>query len=161
MANYDRQDFERDLLLCSCPSIHCSIAQIWRQTPLIKDVLNPASYTVDLSLSGVQAHAILRLHTRVLRNLQIAHMCYAISRLCTRITQSRDCQRNLGILRMRNAISRLRKFSDCAEKNIPLACGSGYIYCKLPLTSVSGSIFAIYTSLPWFIYNIYNSQEYI
>ena len=30
--------------------------------------------------------------------------------------------------------------------DIALAFGSGYIYCKLPLTSVSGSIFAIYTS---------------
>ena len=27
--------------------------------------------------------------------------------------------------------------------DIPFACGSGYIYCKLPLTSVSGSIFTI------------------
>ena len=39
--------------------------------------------------------------------------------------------------------------------DIPRAAGEGYIYCKLPLTSVSGSIFAIYTSLPWFIYNIW------
>ena len=30
--------------------------------------------------------------------------------------------------------------------DIALAFSSGYIYCKLPLTSVSGSIFAIYTS---------------
>ena len=29
------------------------------------------------------------------------------------------------------------------------------IYCKLLMTSVSGSIFAIYTSLPWLIYRIY------
>ena len=36
----------------------------------------------------------------------------------------------------------------------PLACSLGYIYYKLPLTSFMGSIFAIYTSLPWFIYNI-------
>ena len=33
--------------------------------PLIKNVLHPAAYTVDHSLSGVQAHAILRLRTRV------------------------------------------------------------------------------------------------
>ena len=32
------------------------------------------------------------------------------------------------------------------------AFGLGYIYCKLPLTLVLGSIFAIYTSLLWFIY---------
>ena len=38
------------------------------------------------------------------------------------------------------------------QLDIPLAFGSGYIYCKLPLTSVLGSIFAIYTSLLWFIY---------
>ena len=57
----------------------------------------PASYTVDQSLSGVQAHAILRLRTRGLRNLEIAHTCYAISRLRTRVTQSRDCLCNLEI----------------------------------------------------------------
>ena len=32
----------------------------------IKDVFHPASYTVDHSLSGVQARAILRLRTRVM-----------------------------------------------------------------------------------------------
>ena len=39
-------------------------------------------------------------------------------RLRTIVAQSRDratIVRNLGILRMRNAISRLHKFSDCAE----------------------------------------------
>ena len=40
------------------------------------------------------------------------------------------------------------------QLDIPLAWGLGYIYCKLPLTLVSGSIFAIYTSLPCFIYCI-------
>ena len=59
-----------------------------------------ASYTVDHSLSGVQAHAILRLSTCGLRSLEIEHMCYTISRLRTRVTQSRDCLRNLGILRV-------------------------------------------------------------
>ena len=63
------------------------------------------------SLTVGRTGKVRRLRTRVtqspdcahvLRNLQIA--C-AISRL----------ERNLGILRMRNAISRLRKFSDCAE----------------------------------------------
>ena len=42
-----------------------------------------------------------------------------IRRLCMQITRSRDCARvvcNLRILRMRNTISRLRKFSDCAEQ---------------------------------------------
>ena len=62
-----------------------------------------------------QAHAILRLRTRGLRNLEIAQMCYAISRSHTRIMQSQDCLRNLGIPRMCNAISRLRKFPDCTE----------------------------------------------
>ena len=42
-------------------------------------------------------------------------MRYAISRLRTRVTQSRDCLRSLRIPRMRNAISKLRKFPDCAE----------------------------------------------
>ena len=45
--------------------------------------------------------------THVLCNLEIAHTCYAISRL--------PVQSNLRIPRMRNAISRLRKFPDCAE----------------------------------------------
>ena len=44
------------------------ICLLWRQTPLIKDVLHPASYTVDHLLSGVQTHAILKLCT-----------CYTIS----------------------------------------------------------------------------------
>ena len=35
-------------------------------------------HTVDHSLSGIQAQAILR--TRGLRNLKIVHMCHAISR---------------------------------------------------------------------------------
>ena len=68
--------------------------------PLIMDVFHPASYTVDHSLLGVQSHA----------DLEIAHMWF---------TQSRDCAhalRNLGIPRMCNAISRLRKFPDCAEQ---------------------------------------------
>ena len=100
---------------------------LWRQTPLIKDVFHPASYTVDHSLSGVQAHAILRLRTRVLCNLQIAHTRYAISRLRTSVTQSRDCLRNLGILRMCNAISRLRtsvtlsRDSENAQRNLKIA----------------------------------------
>ena len=59
---------------------------------LIKAVFHPASYTctADCSLSGVQA------------KLKFV-----------------DCackSRNLWILRMRNTISRLRKFSDCAEQ---------------------------------------------
>ena len=66
-------------------------------------------HTVDHLLSGVQAQAILRLRTRGLRNLGIVHVCHAISRLCTRVTQSRDCLRNLEIPRMHNAILRLRK----------------------------------------------------
>ena len=78
----------------------------------------------SLAVGRTGACAILRLRTcvmqsrdctHVLCNLEIAHTCYAISRLRTRVTQSRDCLRNLGILRMRNAISRLRKFPDCAE----------------------------------------------
>ena len=46
---------------------------------------------------------ILRLRTRGLRNLQIAHVCYTISRLRTRVTQyvqsqdSENAQRNLEI----------------------------------------------------------------
>ena len=49
-------------------------------------------------------------------DLETAHTCYAISRLRTCVMQSPDCLLNLGILRMRNAISRLRKFSDCTEQ---------------------------------------------
>ena len=32
-----------------------NLPPIWRQMPLIKDVFHPASYTVDHSLSGIQA----------------------------------------------------------------------------------------------------------
>ena len=99
-----------------------AVCLLWRQTPLIKDVFHPASYTVDHSLSGVHAQTILRLRTRGLRNLEIVHMRYAISRLHTHM-QSRHCLRNLGIPRMHNAISRLHKFPDCA----------GHIYSSLAL----------------------------
>ena len=60
-------------------------------------IFHPASYTVDHSLSGIQlqAHAILRLRTHGLRNLEIAQMCYAILRSHTRYTiprfQFREC----------------------------------------------------------------------
>ena len=53
-----------------------------------------------------------------LHNLEIAQMYCAISRSRKSIAQSRDratIAHNLGILRMRNATSRLRKFSDCTE----------------------------------------------
>ena len=49
------------------------------------------------------------------RSWDCAHLVYAISRLRTRVTQSRDCLRNLRISRMRNTILRLREFPDCAE----------------------------------------------
>ena len=42
-------------------------------------------------------------------DLEIAHVCYEIGCTITRL------ERNLRIPRMRNAISRLRKFSDCTE----------------------------------------------
>ena len=62
------------------------------------DVLHPASYAVDHLLSCVQAKFV-----------------DAILRLRTRVMQSSDGLLNLGILRMRNTILRLDKFSDCAE----------------------------------------------
>ena len=110
VANYDRQaNFERDLLLfhCSTHSItHSSRSQY-------------ASYGGRRRLSRMSS---CELHSRSLAvwrtgacNLEIAHMCYAILRLCR---QSRDCitrVRNLEILRMCNTISRLCKFPDCAE----------------------------------------------
>ena len=74
--------------------------------PLINDVLHPVSYTVDHSLSGVQAHAILRLRTRVtqspdcahvLPNLEIVQTCYTISRLPVQSRDSENAQRNLEI----------------------------------------------------------------
>ena len=41
--------------------------------------------------------------------------------------------------------------------DMALAFGSGHINRKLPLTSVSGRIYAEYTAQPWFIlYYIYN-----
>ena len=93
--------------------------------------LHSRSLAVGCTAIQLLAHAILRLRTRGLRNLGIAQMCYAILgfRECatqsrdlkiahTWFTQSRDCAnvlRNLGIPRMRNAISGLRKFPNCAE----------------------------------------------
>ena len=103
---------------------YCSLFQIakcllWRQVPQSQDC--------------APCYTISRLCT-MLRNLQIVHHvmqspdcapCYTISRLCTmlhhlkivhHVTQSPDCLCNLGILRMCNAILRLHKFSDWAER---------------------------------------------
>ena len=128
MANYDQQaNFERDpLLLCVLISTqHYSLFQIaicllWRQTPLIKDVFHPASYTVDHSLSGVQAKFVDCAH--VLCNLQIAHMCYAISRLPAQSRDSESAQRNLEIaqiLRLRGTYI-CRCFTLCVCEICPL-----------------------------------------
>ena len=50
----------------------------------------------------------------VLRNLQIAHMCYAISRLRTCVTQSPDCLRNLEIRTQ-------SRDSENAQRNLEIA----------------------------------------
>ena len=87
--------------LC-CSSTHTLLFQIaiWRQAPVIKAVFHPASYKLHSrrSVSGGLAKWKFVDCPCKLRNLEIAHVL-----------------RNLRILRMRNAISRLRKFSDCAE----------------------------------------------
>ena len=71
------------------------------------DVFHPACYRVDHSLLGVQSHVDLEIahmwfmqsrdcaHT--LRNLEIAHMCYAIPRLPAQSRDSKNVQRNLEI----------------------------------------------------------------
>ena len=76
---------------------HYSLSQIaicllWRQTPLIKDVFHPASYTVDHLLSGLRAKFVDCACKSC--DLEIAHTCYA-SPDCARVTQSRDCLLNL------------------------------------------------------------------
>ena len=68
------------------------------------------------------------IHIYVLRNLEVALSIHKIPRLSRQsrdcgntCAQSRDCitcVRNHRIPRMRNAISRLRKFSDCVENII-------------------------------------------
>ena len=77
VANYDRQDFERDLLLCGCPSTH-SIAQI---------CLNMPPMEADAAYQGCLKSC--ELHSRSLAvgrtgacDLEIAHTC---------VTQSPDC----------------------------------------------------------------------
>ena len=51
---------------------------------------------------------------RVLRNLQIAHMCYAISRLRTCVTQSPDCLCNLEVRTQ-------SRDSENAQRNLEIA----------------------------------------
>ena len=50
----------------------------------------PASYTVDHSLFGVHGTC----------NLEIAHMCYAILRLCRQSRDSENAQHNLEIVQI-------------------------------------------------------------
>ena len=69
-----------------------AICCLWRQTTLIKDVFHSVIYTMNRSLSGKQAKF----------EVCILHMQIAQSRNCTLVL----C--NLGILRMHNAILRLR-----------------------------------------------------
>ena len=124
VANYDRQ-----------ANIHCSLFQIticllWRQTPLIKDVFHPASYTINHSLS----------RCRRLWSGDCAH----------RVMHSWDCThvlRNLGILRMCNVISRLRKFSDCAELRHPLGIN---VLCSRPTWSHIHSLKFLWNLGNWF-----------
>ena len=85
MANYNHQaNFKHSLLLCRCSSIHSITHSSRSQYASYGGRRRLSSYTVHHSLSGIQAHAILRLRTCGLRNLEIAHMCYTFSRLCTR-----------------------------------------------------------------------------
>ena len=58
----------------------------------------------------------------------------------------RRCTWRIHYLRPRSH----QKFAE----NIPLPFGLGYIFSKLPLASVSGSIFGIYTSSLWFIHDV-------
>ena len=96
VANYDRQaNFERDLLLFHCSALY-SLFQI---AISILRATHSRSLAVGCTGAG---------------DLEIAH---------TWFTQSRDCLRNFGILRMRSTISRLHKFSDCAEQiHLHLIC---------------------------------------
>ena len=75
------------------------------------------------SLTVGRTGKVCRLRTRVtqspdcahiLRNLQIAHMCYAISRLRTCVTQSPDCLRNLEIRTQ-------SRDSENAQRNLEIA----------------------------------------
>ena len=70
---------------------------------------------------------------------------HAISRLCTCIMQSRDCTHvtqfwdcavYLGILRMRNAISRLRKFPRHIGEASRIATWAMYMFCAIWSTLV-------------------------
>ena len=81
-------------LCCSSILFQIPICRLYAGTAY-EAVFHPASYTytVDCSLSGVLA------------KLKVCRLCMKISRL----------ERNLRILRMRNTISRLCKFSACAE----------------------------------------------
>jgi len=57
------------------------LCRLWRETPLIKDVFHPVSYTVDCSLSSVQAKFnVCRLRMQILQ-----------FRNCACVAQSQDC----------------------------------------------------------------------
>ena len=113
---------------------HYSLFQItecllWRNTPLIKDVFRPASYTVDHSLLCIQAYAILRLRTCGLCDLEISHTWFMQSQDSTHVlcnseiacailgfrecaTQSRDCTNSQMVWNILSAI--LIRLNACA-----------------------------------------------
>ena len=79
--------------------LQITVCLLWRQTP-------GCLASCEHSLSGVQAHTILRLHAwfthsrdcaHVLRNLKITHTCYAIPRLPAHSWDSEYAQHNLEI----------------------------------------------------------------
>ena len=78
----------------------CNMLPIWRQTPLIK-----MSSHCQAGTSNRQSSTFVDC-TCKLRHLDTAHITQFLNWLCNL---------NVRILRMRNAISRLCKFSDCAE----------------------------------------------
>ena len=93
VANYDWQaSFKRDLLLC-----HYSLLTL-----------------LDRNMPPMEAECLpsCELHSRSLAVGRTGKVHW----LLTCVTQSPDCLLNLGILRMHNTISRLCKFSDCAEQ---------------------------------------------
>ena len=81
------------LLDCSMPPIEADTAY--------QGCLPTCELHSRSSLSGIQVHAILRLRTRGLCNLQIAHMCYVISRSPVQSWDSENAQCNLKIARLR------------------------------------------------------------
>ena len=105
----------------------------WRQMLFIKDVFHSARYTVDHSLSGIQAKFTDCPHMVI---SQSGHMCYAISRLPGQFQDSESPQSNLKIAEILR-LQRTKLVYSC------WTAGLSYAWTAIPVHIIYGYRFMI------------------